>query len=183
MKASLLIPLALVLGASATATTVNVSSSLLELLIPDDSNTGLSVSLDVAESFAVDSVRVTLDVSVPVGSVGWVGDLYAYVQHDSGLSVLLNRPGRDTGSIAGYPDSQDLRLAFEDTGGQGDIHTYRLSLFGDEGTGLSGALEGVWEPDGRITDPALVLTGDSRQAPLAAFNGLDAAGHPHRAYQ
>lgn len=153
-----------------------VGSGFLGLPIPDDSNTGLTLSLDLPASFTLENVAVTLSLSVPEGDSGWFGDLYAYLQHDGEIAVLLNRPGRDDLNFAGYPDSQNALVTFDDTAPNGDIHTYRLALFGDETVSLSEPLGGRWQPDGRDTDPGLALTSDPRNAMLDVFNGQDAAG-------
>lgn len=175
MKTSQLLAAALLSPLAATAAVV-ISSGPLNLAIPDRSNTGLAQTLTVPDSFALGSVSVSLNLSVPAGETGWLGDLYAYVQHDTGLAVLLNRPGRSTGNLAGYADSQTASLTFNDTAANGDIHSYRLTLSGDETIALTGPLTGTWQPDGRATDPAAALTGEARTATLTGFNGLNANG-------
>lgn len=168
--------LALALAPVAAPAAVFIDSGALALSIPDDRNTGVAVTLDVPTSVTVQTVSVALLLSVPTGSDGWLGDLYAYVRHDSGFAVLLNRPGRDDGRIAGYDDSQGVRVSFADSAANGDVHSYRLSLFGDETIALPGALSGLWEPDGRAGDPGSSQSGDGRTAMLDTFAGQDGAG-------
>lgn len=156
---------------------VIITSGSLNTPIPDDTDTGLVHSLNVPDSFIVGSVSVSLNLSVPGGDYGWTGDLYAYLQHGNGLSVLLNRPGRTDGSTAaGYGDNQTLTVSFTDGAANGDIHNYRLNVTGSDVIPLTGPLTGAWQPDGRATDPALTLTADPRTALLGQFNGLDSAG-------
>jgi len=173
LRAALLLALCPVPVASAA---VVYTSGTLNLAIPDDTETGLVRTLEVAESFAVGSVTVSLNLSVPAGQTGWTGDLYAYLQHDAGFSVLLNRPGRTAASPFGYGDSQALTISLRDDAPNGDMHSYRTVATGGENVALTGPLTGAWQPDGRITDPAEVLTGDLRSAMLSQFRGLDSAG-------
>jgi len=175
MKTSQLLVAALMSPLTAAAAVV-ITSAPLNLAIPDQSNTGLAQTLAVPDSFVLGSVSVSLNLSVPAGETGWLGDLYAYVQHDTGLAVLLNRPGRNTGNLAGYADSQSASLTFSDTAANGDIHSYRLTLNGDETIALTSPLTGTWQPDGRATDPGSALTDDARTATLTGFNGLNANG-------
>lgn len=178
MKSLRFLPLPglVLLAINAGAAPVSISSGPLNAPIPDQSNTGIAYTLTVPESLILTSVSLSLNLSVPAGSFGWFGDLYAYVQHDSGFSVLLNRPGRDTGNIAGYDDGQAINVTFADGAANGDLHTYRTALNGDENTGLTSALTGLWQPDGRAVDPAVTVASDLRTATLAQFNGLNSAG-------
>lgn len=152
------------------------SSGTLNTAIPDDTSAGLASVLNVTETDPVSSVSVTLNLSVPAGQNGWFGDLYAYVQHDSGLAVLLNRPGRTAGNPAGYADGQSVAVTFADGAANEDIHSYRLTLFGDENTALTSPLAGTWGADGRAADPGTVLASDPRTATLNQFNGVNPAG-------
>ncbi len=155
---------------------VIITSGGLNTPIPDDTDTGLVHSLAVTDSFSVGSVSVSLNLSVPGGDYGWTGDLYAYLQHGAGLSVLLNRLGRTDGAPLGYGDNQAINVSFTDGAANGDIHNYRLNVTGSDVIPLTGPLTGAWQPDGRATDPALSLTADPRTALLGQFNGLDSAG-------
>lgn len=121
-------------------------------------------------------MSVSLNLSVPAGQTGWAGDLYAYVQHGPDLAVLLNRPGRTSGTPFGYGDSQSFTMSFTDGAANGDIHAYRSVATGSDTIALTGPLTGVGQADGRITDPLVVLGTDSRTALLGSFTGGSAAG-------
>lgn len=139
--------------------------------IPDNNASGLASTRTFSSSIInVTDLNVTLNVS---GNFN--GDLYGYLTHGSGFSVLLNRPGRTAANPFGYADS-GLNLNFDDSAANGDVHNYRLTLSGNQNTALAGPLTGVWGVDGRNVDPANALDTDSRTALLSAFNGLDPNG-------
>jgi hypothetical protein len=148
-----------------------VQFSGLNLLVPDGDSSGLAnqqtVNLGTGSPGSLLDVSVTLNLS-GVGGAGFNGDLYAWLQHDTGFSVLLNRVGRDLGNPAGYSDN-GLSIVLDDSAAN-DIHTYRAALGGP--FPLASALGGAWRPDGRETDPDSVLAGDARTAVLDSFNGL-----------
>ncbi len=101
---------------------------------------------------------------------GWNGDLYAYLQHSTGISILLNRPGRTSSSglaSFGFGDS-GMNVAFDDTAANGDSH---VTL-----TGASILLGGSWQPDGRSANPGSVLDTDTRTSFLSNFNGMNPNG-------
>lgn len=178
MKANCALRLAALLSLAGFTTHAAVvyTSGTLNTAIPDDSSTGLASVLNVTETDPVSSVSVSLNLSVPAGQTGWFGDLYGYLQHDSGLTVLVNRPGRTGSNATGYDDGQSVVVTFADGAANGDLHSYRFTLFGNENTALSGPLTGTWQPDGRATDPALTLDTDPRTALLGQFNGVSPAG-------
>src|SRR5437762_12909329 len=68
------------------------------------------------------------DVNVRINlSGGWNGDLYAYLVHNSGFSVLLNRVGRSLaeGTSFGYSDA-GMNVTFDDQSSHTrDFHFYR----------------------------------------------------------
>ena len=99
------------------------------------------------------------------------GDLYGYVRHSSGFTVLLNRPGKSASSAYGYDDS-GLDVTFQTGAANGDIHSYQTVSTPPGGSPLTGA----WEPDGRVADPATVTDASARSTSLTNFNGLNAAG-------
>jgi hypothetical protein len=136
--------------------------------VPDGTG-GLARTMEItAPLLPIAELRVTLDLS---GPDGFVGDLYATLQHESGaFAVLLNRPGRDAGLPDGYGD-RGLRVTFDLYGP--DIHTYRDTLGGPPAGGL---LTGTWSADGRTADPAGVATGSPRSALLSSFVGLEPSG-------
>jgi len=102
------------------------------------------------------------------------GDLYCYVTHGSGYSVLLNRVGRRAADPFGY-DDPGLEVTFDDAAGS-DVHVYRLPLTGDHNIGLGTNVSGMWGVDGRTNRPNQVLDTDGREAMLDGFTGLDPNG-------
>ncbi|HTI69107.1 MAG TPA: hypothetical protein VMF06_04040 [Candidatus Limnocylindria bacterium] len=166
----------LALASSAQAAVVVTYSGSLDILIPDDTSTGLASTLNVAATGTITELTVSLDLSVPAGQTGWFGDLYAYVQHGSDIAVLLARSGATTSNPFGYDDSQTVSLTFADDATNGDIHNYRTALGGGADTSLAGPLTGIWAPDGRTTDPSLTVSSDRRTALLNVFNGSNAQG-------
>lgn len=157
LRAAILIAIApCTAGAVTTVQSFSVNS-----LVPDNSLTGL------ADTHIV-STQVTSIISVQVSvqmSGGWNGDLYAYVVHDSGICVLLNRPGR---SLA-VPDgsaSSGFSITFDDAAAS-DIHTAMPA---------AGFVSGFFQPDGRNTDPLATLNTSPRSAFLGSFTGLDGNG-------
>ncbi len=133
--------------------------------IPDGSAVGLRDTRSVTSSVTqITGVRVRLKVNGEFN-----GDLYGYLRHGSGLSILLNRPGRATGNDAGYDDA-GFEVTFADSAAN-DVHTYQ----GSTNTG-GNALLGVWQPDGRDVDPGSVLDSDARTKLLAQFAGANAGG-------
>ena len=157
---------ALLAGLSANAQLATNSATYnVGLSIGDNNLSGLSDTRTFAALIgAITDVNVTLNISG-----GFNGDFYAYLTHDSGFSVLLNRPGRTAVNTFGYPDS-GFSVTFDDSAAS-DIHTYRLS-FNPNG----GALTGDWQPDGRNIHPGMSLDTSSRDAMLSSFNGLNPNG-------
>lgn len=147
-----------------------------EIVIPNNDATGITNVINVAGGAAnITKVRVKLTIlpySVPTPSSMWNGDLYAYLEHSTGRTVLLNRVGRTSVSTVGYSDDGfDVKL--DDAAANGDIHLYR-TVTGTLPTGTR--LTGDWAPDGRDVDPTLVVDTDPRDALLDKMNGLDANG-------
>ena len=144
---------------------------LVNLPVPDGNSGGMTITRVVSTP-----VGLLTDLNVLLRLTnGWNGDLYAYLVHDSGYSVLLNRAGRRADDAVGYGDPS-LEVTFDDSAAVGDIHVYRFTLSGSHTTPLGGGLTGVWAPDGRATDPAVVLDTDARTELLASFNGLNPNG-------
>src|SRR5206468_1563155 len=68
------------------------------LAIADGNASGVSDLRQSSSSItAIGSLTVSLNISGEFN-----GDLYAYLRHDSGFSILLNRPGRTADSPSGY---------------------------------------------------------------------------------
>ena len=137
-------------------------------IIPDGNTTGWSDTRTL--SGITDTTISDVNVSLIV-SGGYNGDLYAYLTHSSGFSVLLNRVGRTSGNSFGYGDA-GLNVHFDDSAANGDIHAYQsvpsYSTLISNGS--------AWSPDGRNVNPLLVLGTDSRTSLLNSFNGLDPNG-------
>ncbi len=134
-------------------------------VIPDGSLVGFanSQTLSGLSSAPISDVNVTLNLSG-----GWNGDLYAYLVHESGFAVLLNRVGAASGNNTGYGNA-GMNVLLSDGGALGDIHTY----------GGAGVPTGEYAPDGRYVDPrssGATIGGTLRTALLSSFNGGNANG-------
>lgn len=136
--------------------------------IPDNNASGIAVTATFSSTqiYQITDLEVQLNISG-----GFNGDYYAYLTYGSGFSVLLNRVGRDTGNLFGYPDG-GFDVMLDDQAANGDIHFYRSTL--NPGGGV---LTGIWEPDARTEDPAAVVGASPRLADLSSFNGLDPNGN------
>ena len=144
---------ATVLGSSALAADV-IYDFTPNTAILDGNASGIADS----RSFLSGLANLT-DVNLSLNIAGnYSGDLFGYLNHGSGYSVLLNRPGRNTGVPYGYAGG-GLSIRLDDAAGS-DIHTYG-----------GGAASGDYQPDARTADPASVLTGSARSAYLSSFNG------------
>src|SRR5437867_6810492 len=90
--------------------------------IPDGSLVGMqdTRTLSGITFSSISDVDVRLTIS---GS--WNGDLYGYLVHSSGFTVLLNRVGRTSGSSFGYSDG-GFSVTFDDQASQTvDFHHYQ----------------------------------------------------------
>ncbi|MBM3835147.1 MAG: PEP-CTERM sorting domain-containing protein [Verrucomicrobia bacterium] len=159
-------------SALAQTLTQVITNYAVNLPIPDNNASGIISTKDfVAPSIdRIGDVNVTLKIS---GNFN--GDLFGFLTHNSGYSVLLNRVGRIAGNDLGYGDG-GMDIKFDDSAANGDIHTYRLKLSGSHSASLSGALSGSWAPDARTADSSLVRDTDSRSAFLNSFYTLDPNG-------
>ncbi len=99
------------------------------------------------------------------------GDLYVYLSHSTGFSILLNRVGRSPTATFGYSDN-GLDITLDDQAVNGDVHGYRNVTTPAPGQPLTG----IWAPDARATDPNLVVFTDPRTSFLNSFNTLAASG-------
>lgn len=138
------------------------------LAIPDGSPVGLSDPRTIGSAIEhLGSVSVTLKISG-----GYNGDLYGYLRHDSGFVVLLNRAGVTATDPYGYP-GHGLNVSLTDQAPNGDIHRYREVFAPAAGQPLTG----LWQPDGRLVDPAIVLDTSPRTTSLAgAFQNQSGSG-------
>lgn len=123
--------------------------------------------LSGSQIIQMESMKVTLNLTAELA-----GDVYAYLVHDTGRVVLLNRVGRTAASPFGYLDGGGFQVVFEDGATQGDIHVYQDVTGVLDETPVTGA----WLPDGRDVDPLVVSDTDARTATLGSFAGLDANG-------
>jgi hypothetical protein len=169
-------PIALLLSAGyATAAVITVSDSATTA-IPDGHSSGVVRSLTVlAPGETVLGAEVDVNISAIQGDSAFLGDLYLYLSNGTHLSVLANRAGRRAGAPAGYSDNQSMTVTFS-TAGAADFHDYRVTASGAHSTPLSGPLTGIWQPDGRTDDPAVVLDTSPRPAGLGVFAGDAASG-------
>ena len=130
--------------------------------VPDNSSTGLVDTRVLSGStiLGITAIEVRLELDG-----GWNGDLYAYLTHDTGFSVLLNRVGKTVLSPLGSA-SAGFDITLSDLAST-DIHN---------GVPSSGLVTGIFQPDARNSDPALVTDLSSRTAFLNSFYGLAADG-------
>jgi subtilisin-like proprotein convertase family protein len=133
-------------------------------VIPDGSFTGWSDTrtLSGAPAGTITDISVSLNISG-----GWNGDLYAYLVHDSGFSVLLNRVGVTANGSPGY-GTAGMNVTLNDAAVLGNIHSVLAPVSG-----------GIYQPDGRNVNPLTpgsVLGSTTPTALLSSFNGLSSAG-------
>lgn len=130
--------------------------------IPDGNTVGYFNTQSIsAPNYTINDLVVRLEITG-----GYNGDLYVYLQHSSGFSVLMNRVGRTGTDSAGYGDA-GLNVTFSDSGAH-DIHRY-----GEHG-GVN--VESIWQPDARNANPLTVTDQTTRSAYLSSFDGLSADG-------
>lgn len=153
---SLLIAL-LLCGGATSASTVISHSWTVSTTVPDNSSTGWSDTRTiVSPEGSITDVQVNLKLSG-----GFNGDLYAYLAHDSGFAILLNRPGR----TAGNPDGSfttGIDAVFSSAAGMDAHH--------------AAGFNGTFQPDGRNISPYLVTDATPRTALLTSFLGGDPSG-------
>lgn len=159
-------------GIAASAQTVTTTTNFtVGAIVPDGNASGLASAQIISTPItSVTDLKVTLKVS---GT--WSGDLYCFLTHGTGHSVLLNRVGRSSARDLGYNDA-GLDVTFDDAATNGDSHIYRLQLSGSQATPISGSLTNSWAPDARVASPLNVLDTDTRSAFLGSFNGVDPNG-------
>jgi subtilisin-like proprotein convertase family protein len=172
-----LIPLAA--SAFAQAITTEYSSPNLDASIPDNSLVGVPSVLNVAGGIGrITDINVRIEIT---GANARTGDYYAYLQHDSGFAVLLNRVGRTSENALGYGDAgMSITLDDQATEDDGetvkDVHSYRTSMFGNDDIALDGPLTGTWAADGRGISYSEALDSSPRDAALDGFDGLSPNG-------
>jgi subtilisin-like proprotein convertase family protein len=152
------------------ATLITIGSSP-DVAVPDGNPVGVSYSAtESGSSGAIQNVDVNLNITG-----GYNGDLYGYLVLNTGsssyMSVLLNRLGTTSSNPAGYGDA-GMNVTLSGLGGN-DIHLYNNFSTSFNG---SGQLTGTYSADGRLVDPATVVSTDGRGAKLDVFNGQSANG-------
>ena len=163
-------------NSSAQVTTRTVSTNFsVNLAIPDNDFSGIASTkafggLTLPFETNVFDLNVTLNISGDYN-----GDLYAYITHNSGFSVLLNRVGKTTANPLGYSDD-GINIKLDDQATGRDVHNYRVTLSGNQTTPLPAGLTGTWLPDGRNVNPDTVLDTSARTALLSSFMGLNPSG-------
>ena len=156
-------------AACAQAAIETSASATVNQDIPDGNPSGVAstISLNVLGNQIVPgSVSVFLNIS---GSFS--GDLFAYVTHGSGYSVLLNRVGADSSDGLGYGDF-GLNVRFSDSAASGNIHTYRQVAT----PAFQSQLGGTWAPDGRSVSPYAINGSEIPTAKLSSFDQIDPNG-------
>lgn len=143
---------------AASATTVISETWEIGATVPDNSTLGWS------DTRYIDSTAGSiLDVQVHLRiSGGFNGDLYAYLAHESGFAILLNRPGRTDANPDGS-FTTGIDAVFASAAGL-DPH------FAD-------SFAGTFQPDGRNVSPYLVTDESPRTALLTSFEGGDSWGY------
>jgi subtilisin-like proprotein convertase family protein len=130
----------LALPAAATLFSTNWSAPFLNgTMVPDNNLSGWSDTRSFAGlSGTIQDISVTLNLGG-----GWNGDLYAYLAHDSGFAVLLDRVGY-SGSGYGYGDAGfDVTLNLSGN----PIGTYQAGSYSLNG---NGQLTGDWAAHGAL---------------------------------
>lgn len=153
-------------AALAARADITITTNGVGGIVPDNNLSGWANTLTLSgyAGYTVSDVNVTLELTG-----GWNGDLYAYLVHDTGFSVLLNRVGVLANGSVGYGNA-GLNITLDDAAANGNIHTYAA------GTITGGAL---WQPDGRNISPLTAggtLFGTASTAFLSSFNGLNPDG-------
>ena len=167
LKQILLVLLAAVSPLLLQAQTTEAFTFTTNRLVPDGSFAGLSDVRNVSSAIGnISSLKVRLKVTGEFN-----GDLYAYVRHAGGFTVLLNRVGRTASDSFGYGDS-GFDVTFQTGAANGDIHVYQNVTTPAAGSPLTG----IWQPDGRNVDPTNVTDVSARSTSLTNFNGLNGAG-------
>ena len=171
--------LATLLAAVALPARADFSTATFTTGFPTTVPDGSTVGLMDARTLTGIPFNTIQDVNVRINlSGGWNGDLYAYLVHNSGFSVLLNRVGRSLaeGTSFGYSDA-GMNVTFDDQ----STHTRDFHFYRSEGGFTTAMLTGgeAWKPDGRNINPTSMPTTYDSTSPtalLSSFNGLDPNG-------
>ena len=156
---------ALVLPAQLAQT--NTFTGINPIVIPTGNPAGVTDVRTITSAIAhITSLQVQLHITGDFN-----GDLYCYLQHASGLTVLLNRAGRTATNPNGYND-YGFNVTFADSANSNDVHLYRQVTTPPKGLPLTG----TWQPDARYVDPTQVEDTSLRSTFLSQFNGLSPQG-------
>ena len=135
-------------------------SSKTSVVIADNYLNGVVQSISFGNSVSsIESIELDLNISG-----GFNGDYYAYLEHEGGFSVLLNRIGSTAGNFLGN-FGNGLDVQFIDDVANPDIH-----IAGD------GLISGTFRPDGREESPFSVTDLSLRTAGFSSFTGLNPQG-------
>ncbi len=135
-KTTLICLIAATLSAQATIYTTNWNSGFANAgVVPDNNFSGWSDSRSVSTMPAGTFVGLSIDLQL---TGGWNGDLYAYLVHSTGFSVLLDRVGAPGVGAFGYGDA-GMNVNLAATGSS--IHGY------GGGSVFSATPTGTWLTD------------------------------------
>lgn len=168
MKPKFSLPIALLAGgslflAAGSALAQSIHDWTPGTTVPDNNPVGIADSRNI--DFDPAAVITGLEVRLHLTG-GWNGDIFGSLVHDTGFTVLLNRPG-NTASNPGGSASSGMNLTFIDSAAT-DIHT---------GISGSGFITGTWQPDARTADPLMVTDLSPRTAFLSSFNEAPVQGN------
>lgn len=143
----------------------------VNLDIPDGDPVGVVSQQTLATGIdTITDVKVTVNITgtTDVDPTSYNGDLYMYLQHESGIAILMNRVGKTLSRLQGYDDEGGFDITFDDAAAN-DVHLYQ------DFVPVPGVLPllGTWQPDGRFIDPDIVLDTDPRNAMLGSFAALN----------
>ena len=164
--------LASVVGVQATLYTTNWNSGFANAgVVPDNNFSGWSDTRTVGAIPAGTFTSLSVDLNI---SGGWNGDLYAYLVHSSGFSVLLDRVGTGVSGVSafGYGDAgMNVNLAASGT----SIHQY-----GGANT-FSATPTGSWQTDNTSGSLASFLGTNPNGTWSALHRGLERRRGEHGA--
>jgi subtilisin-like proprotein convertase family protein len=167
LKLSFLLAIVVATTRLLQAQTIESYTFTTNRLVPDGDASGLSDVRSVPSAIGqITSLSVRLKITGEFN-----GDIYGYLRHSSGFTVLLNRPGKTAANDFGYADS-GFNVTFQTGATNGDVHIYENSMTPAAGFPLTG----FWQPDGRNVDPATVTDASPRTTSLTNFNNLNATG-------
>lgn len=152
--------LAMTLNAFAVAPATYSTTFSGAQIIPDNNAGGVAFPFNISAPSPSYITSVTVNLNI---TGGWNGDLYAYLSHGSGFSVLLNRVGRTALDPDGFGAS-GFNIILADANAT-DIHNF---------SGVT--VNGDFAPDGRGINPFNAFDTSPRNAMLGNFTGYDPDG-------